>query len=124
MFHQSFHDKLVAKFADAMREADAPFGALVGTPVPAVIGTDFRALRRMAEKRTGKPVIALAAAGTGLYDRGEEEAYRELFRTFAGPGPARRHAHGRLAESHHPGVDAYHGPVQHAPRPSCRITSP
>ena len=79
-------DKLVAKFADAMREADAPFGALVGTPVPAVIGTDFRALRRMAEKRTGKPVIALAAAGTGQYDRGEEEAYLELFRTFAEPG--------------------------------------
>ena len=79
-------DKLVAKFADAMREADAPFGALVGTPVPAVIGTDLAALGRMAEKRTGKPVLALPAAGTGLYDRGEEAAYLALFRKFAEPG--------------------------------------
>ena len=79
-------DRLVARFADAMRDADAPFGALVGTPVPAVIGTDFRALERMAEKKTGKPVVALAAAGTGLYDQGEEAAYLALFRKFAATG--------------------------------------
>lgn len=79
-------DRLVTKLANAMQVADWPFAALVGTPVPAVIGTDFKALRRMAERRTGKPVIALSAAGTGMYDKGEEEAYLELFKTFAGPG--------------------------------------
>lgn len=78
-------DRLVAKLADAMQVADWPFAALVGTPVPAVIGTDFKALRRMAEKKTGKPVITLTAAGTGLYDKGEEEAYLELFSSFAEP---------------------------------------
>ena len=60
-------DRLVTKLANAMQVTDLPFAALVGTPVPAVIGTDFIALRRMAERRTGKPVIALSAAGTGMY---------------------------------------------------------
>ena len=78
-------DRLVKKMADAMDAADWPFAALVGTPVPAVIGTDFKALRRMAERKTGKPVIALSAAGTGLYDKGEDAAYLELFTTFTEP---------------------------------------
>ena len=78
-------DRLVKKMADAMDAAAWPFAALVGTPVPAVIGTDFKALRRMAERKTGKPVIALSAAGTGLYDKGEDAAYLELFTTFTEP---------------------------------------
>ena len=79
-------DRLVKKIVRAMEVQDWPFAALVGTPVPAVIGTDFAALRRMAAKQTGKPVIALSAAGTGLYDKGEEAAYLELFQTFTEPG--------------------------------------
>ena len=78
-------DRRVKKMADAMDAAAWPFAALVGTPVPAVIGTDFKALRRMAERKTGKPVIALSAAGTGLYDKGEDAAYLELFATFTEP---------------------------------------
>ena len=40
-------DRLVAKLADAARQIDASFAAIVGTPVPSVIGTDYRALKRM-----------------------------------------------------------------------------
>lgn len=76
-------DRLIAKLGDAVSQTDAAFTALVGTPVPAVIGTDFRALRRMAEKRTGLPAIAVETTGTGLYDEGEEQALLALFRTFA-----------------------------------------
>ena len=40
-------DRLVAKLADAAEKLDVTFAAVIGTPVPAVIGTDYRALERM-----------------------------------------------------------------------------
>jgi nitrogenase molybdenum-iron protein alpha/beta subunit len=76
-------DRLVAKLADAVRATGAKFSAVIGTPVPAVIGTDFRALKRMAEKKTGKPALAVAANGTALYEQGEALALQALFETFA-----------------------------------------
>ena len=39
-------DRLVAKLVDAADKIDANFAAIVGTPVPAVIGTDYQALKR------------------------------------------------------------------------------
>ena len=44
-------DRLVAKLADAVTKLDAKFAAIIGTPVPAVIGTDYHALKRMTEKK-------------------------------------------------------------------------
>ena len=46
-------DRLVAKLADAATKLDAKFAAIIGTPVPAVIGTDYHALKRMTEKKGG-----------------------------------------------------------------------
>ena len=46
-------DRLVAKLADAVTKLDAKFAAIIGTPVPAVIGTDYHALKRMTEKKSG-----------------------------------------------------------------------
>lgn len=76
-------DKLVAKLARVCEQIDGRFAAIVGTPVPAVIATDYRALKRMAEKRTGLPCITIESTGTRLYDKGEEEAYLALFKEFA-----------------------------------------
>ena len=76
-------DKLIAKLASAMEDARTDFSALIGTPVPAVIGTDFRALRRAAERRTGKPCLVVPATGTKFYDVGAQDAYLELIRTFS-----------------------------------------
>ncbi|MCD8217308.1 MAG: nitrogenase component 1 [Clostridiales bacterium] len=76
-------DRLVDKLKDAADRLDAKFAVLIGTPVPAVIATDFRALKRMAEKKCGFPVLTVECTGTRLYDRGAEEAYLELFRRFA-----------------------------------------
>ena len=77
-------DRLIEKLQDAASRLDGKFAALIGTPVPAVIATDFKALKRMAEKRCGMPVMTVECTGTRMYDRGEEDAYMELFRTFAG----------------------------------------
>lgn len=76
-------EQLVRKTVAAIQSTDSLFTALVSTPVPAVIATDFRALKKMIEKRTGKPAIAISAAGTGYYDSGAEQTYLELFRTFS-----------------------------------------
>ena len=76
-------DKLVEKLARVTEQINGRFTAIVGTPVPAVIATDYRALKRMSEKKTGLPCITVEATGTNLYDKGEEEAYLALFKEFA-----------------------------------------
>ncbi len=73
---------LVEKLADAADHLNASFAALIGTPVPAVIATDFGALARMAEERTHLPVLTVECTGTRLYDVGESEAYLAMFHTF------------------------------------------
>ncbi len=80
-------ERLVQKLEEAVQFIDAKFAAIVGTPVPAVIGTDFRALKYMAERRLKLPVIALDTTGIGQYDDGEEKAYLALFAAFASNTP-------------------------------------
>ena len=76
-------DLLIEKLAKICEQIPAAFTAIVGTPVPAVIATDYNALRRMAEKKTGLPCITLETDGTRHYDFGASLAYERLFRRFA-----------------------------------------
>lgn len=76
-------DRLVAKLVGAAEKVEAGFAAVIGTPVPAVIGTDYQALKRMCEKKTDLPVLAVNTDGMELYDGGERKAYLELFKVFA-----------------------------------------
>ena len=76
-------DKLISKLQTAMAGSGLAFSAIIGTPVPAIIATDFSALKRMAEKRTGLPAVTVATTGTRHYDRGASDAWLTLFRTFA-----------------------------------------
>lgn len=74
---------LVSKIASAAERIDAKFVALVGTPVPATIATDYKALRRMLEKKISLPILTLPTDGMKLYDSGESVAYKQLIDTFA-----------------------------------------
>lgn len=74
-------EKLV-KVTEQLPDEYRRFTAIVGTPVPAVIATDFHALERMAERKTHVPCLALPTDGTRAYDFGEEMAYFELFKRF------------------------------------------
>ena len=76
-------DRLVAKLTDAAEKIDANFAAVIGTPVPAVIATDYKALQRMCEKKTSLPILTVDTNGMELYDAGEEKAWMTLFKTFA-----------------------------------------
>jgi nitrogenase molybdenum-iron protein alpha/beta subunit len=77
-------DLLIRKTKDALRDVEAKFVGLIGTPVPAVIATDYRALKRLMEKDYGLPVIPVETNGMELYDKGQEMAYLELFGEFMG----------------------------------------
>ena len=77
-------DRLVEKLTKAAREVPADFAAIIGTPVPAVIGTDYRALCRMAKEKTGLPVLGISTDGMEYYDRGIEKTYLALLDTFCG----------------------------------------
>ncbi len=74
-------ERLVAKLHATAEKIHAEFAAIIGTPVPSVVGTDYRALRRMAEKQL--PVLTVDTTGMDLYDVGQEKAYLELMRRFA-----------------------------------------
>jgi hypothetical protein len=73
---------LVSKIADACSRIDASFVALVGTPVPATIATDYKALKRMLENEISLPVLTIATDGMKLYDEGEALAYKALADEF------------------------------------------
>ena len=76
-------EQMVDKMVDVANKLDAAFAVVIGTPVPATIATDYRAVKRMAEKRLGIPVMTVDTNGIRWYDSGIEKAYVELFETFA-----------------------------------------
>ena len=61
---------------------NATFIALIGTPVPAVVGTDLKALARMCETKFGLPTLAIETYGMEYYDKGAETAYMTLLRAL------------------------------------------
>ncbi|MEE3419947.1 MAG: hypothetical protein VZR02_02415 [Lachnospiraceae bacterium] len=79
-------DRLLKKTGAVINEIHPRFLALIGSPVPSVIGTDFRGLRRMAENRFGVPVITVPVTGMDLYDRGEKLAYKAWLEAFPWDG--------------------------------------
>ncbi|MGF0144649.1 nitrogenase component 1 [Sharpea azabuensis] len=80
-------DALIQKIVDISDAFDANFIALVGTPVPAVIATDYQGICHILEKKIHKPVIYVPTTGVGLYDEGMEMAYLALFEKFANNKP-------------------------------------
>ncbi len=76
-------DLLIRRVSEAAELLHPPFIAYIGTPVPAVIATDFSALQFLTEKKTGIPTIALPTTGTNQYDKGAADAFRAIFQTFA-----------------------------------------
>ena len=76
-------DKLVDKLADVAKKVEAKFAAIIGTPVPAVIATDYNGVKKLAEKKLDITVITIDTTGMDLYDVGAEKSYLKIFKTFA-----------------------------------------
>ena len=77
-------EAMMGKIGDVLKlMGGAEFLALVGTPVPSVIATDYQALKRMGRKRFGIVTLTIPTTGMELYDKGQERAYMELLREYA-----------------------------------------
>lgn len=76
-------EAMMRKVGDVLGIMDgAEFLALVGTPVPSVIATDYQALKRMGQRKFGIRTLTIPTTGMELYDKGQERAYLELLREY------------------------------------------
>ena len=75
-------DLLIKKIKKVMTRLDASFIALIGTPVPAVIGTDLKGLAHILETQIHKKVITCDTSGVFLYDTGIEKALNAFVKAF------------------------------------------
>jgi hypothetical protein len=75
-------EKLLDKMEAALKDAPAPFAAIVGSPVPTLIGFDFQGFAALAEKRLGIPTLGFPAAGFTYYDQGQKDTYLALAKRF------------------------------------------
>lgn len=73
-------DRLLEKIRRAASDLDPYFIAIIGTPVPSVIATDYVAISRLAEKQLGIPTIYIETTGMENYDTGQRKAYEAVLK--------------------------------------------
>lgn len=71
---------LVERIKKAAESLQPNFIALLGSPVPMVIGTDFDGLAKEIEHETGIPTIGLATRGLAYYGKGISDAMIALMK--------------------------------------------
>ncbi len=77
--------KLVRDIVDAANNLHPAFICIGGTPIPMMMGTDFKGIARMIERQTGIPAFGIAANGMHSYVQGAGEALKKLAERFCGP---------------------------------------
>lgn len=77
--------KLLGRLENAAHILGRSFVAIIGSPAPMVIGTDYEALAHILSQRTGLPVLTFDTNGMHYYDRGASLAFMELARRFVKP---------------------------------------
>ncbi|QQO07763.1 nitrogenase component 1 [Breznakiella homolactica] len=75
-------DRLADNIITAAKETGAPCITVIGSPVPMVVGFDFRGFASLVEHRTGIPAFGFAATGLEYYDKGQRDAYIALADRF------------------------------------------
>ena len=78
-------EKLLLRLEKVIHSLNRQFVAIVGSPAPMVIGTDYKALARIVSQRTGIPVLTFDTNGMRYYDDGASMAFLELARWFVKP---------------------------------------
>ena len=92
---------LIQKTKEALGDIDAKFVGLIGTPVPAVIATDYRALKRLMETDYEVPVVPVETNGIDMYDEGVSRAFLQILKNYLyeeGGSGARFIANGSLEQ--------------------------
>jgi hypothetical protein len=83
-------EKLIQKTLDAAADLKPRFIALLGSPVPMVIGSDMPGIAREIEHRSGIPAFGFSTAGIDYYDRGISAALLSVAKRFTRPAPVKR----------------------------------
>lgn len=81
-------DRLFKKIEQAVDITDPNFIALIGTPVPAVIASDYESVCRKLAERFQIPAFYIPTYGMRTYEEGEIEAYKQVL-TMLERGKAR-----------------------------------
>ncbi|MDE6005073.1 MAG: oxidoreductase [Oscillospiraceae bacterium] len=75
-------EKLIQDIISATEQLSPKFVAIAGTPIPMMIGTDFKAIASVIEKQTGIPAFGLATNGMHTYIQGVSMALEALAKKF------------------------------------------
>ncbi len=76
---------LIDRIKEAALSIKPNFIALLGSPVPMVIGTDFEGIAKEIENETGIPTIGLATRGLAYYGKGINAAIIALMKKVCPP---------------------------------------
>ena len=85
-------EKLITKMEAAARDIQPDLMALVGSPVPMVIGGDLEGIAVELEERTGIPSFGFDMTGTAYYDRGAFRAAKALMDRYTAKQAAKEAA--------------------------------
>lgn len=75
-------DLLIQRIIDAVNDTHPKFVALLGSPVPMVIGTDYEGIATELEVRTGIPCFGFDVKGLAYYTKGVSMAIIALLKKF------------------------------------------
>ena len=75
--------KLIKRMIEAAESLQPAFIALLGSPVPMVIGTDYDGIASEVEEATGIPSFGFDTKGTVFYDKGVSMGTIALLKRFA-----------------------------------------
>ena len=75
-------EKLIKKMIAAAKDIKPDLMALIGSPVPMVIGADLEGIAVELEDRTGLPCFGFSTTGTSYYDKGAFMAAKALIDRF------------------------------------------
>lgn len=75
-------DKLVKRIVEASESLNPRFVAVLGSPIPMVVGTDFKGIASEIEALTGIPAIGIDTRGLAYYGKGIREAGIAVIKKF------------------------------------------
>lgn len=75
-------EKLILQTIEAVRQYDPDFVAILGTPVPAIIGKDMNGIAHEIQARSGYPTLGFDTTGFSYYNKGISSAFLKLIKRF------------------------------------------
>jgi nitrogenase molybdenum-cofactor synthesis protein NifE len=91
--------RIIDQSCDIIEKMQPSLFALVGTPVPALVGLDLEGMASLIERRTGVPSIGIPTSGFETYEKGMRRTLTTLVRKFSAAAdatPSPRAGHDRL----------------------------